>query len=378
MKMLSLHVKKINKFNYILFSLMLILLLIGLVFVYSASYYSAELTYGDKYFFLKKQVFGIVVGFACYTFFAFFNYNKLEKIKWVLYIVAVILLALVFVPGIGLTNYGATRWINLRFITFQPSEIAKFAFIVLSASLLSKRAEKVKTFKGILPILFLGGILCVLIILEPNMSITICMAMLVVVMLFIGGARLKHFLILLIPAIMIVILLIIAEPYRLKRLVAFLDPFASKQNEGFQLVQSLLGISLGGMFGTGIFNSRQKYLFLPFSESDFIFSIIAEETGFCGSFVLILLFVMLFLCIIKVARHAKDKFGFLLAMGIGSLIIIQVLLNIAVVTGLVPPTGLPLPFISAGSTSIMIFMSMIGIVQNIHKNSVSIDNFNKN
>src|SRR5699024_1951741 len=121
-----------------------------------------------------------------------------------------------FVPGIGLTNYGATRWINLRFITFQPSEIAKFAFIVLSASLLSKRTEKVKTFKGILPILFLGGILCVLIILEPNMSITICMAMLVVVMLFIGGARLKHFLILLIPAIMIVILLIIAEPYRLK------------------------------------------------------------------------------------------------------------------------------------------------------------------
>ena len=132
------------------------------------------------------------------------------------------------------------------------------------------------------------------------------------------------------------------------------------------------------MFGTGIFNSRQKYLFLPFSESDFIFSIIAEETGFIGAFVLLLIFVALFLTIIKVARRAKDKFGCLLAMGIGSLIIIQVLLNIAVVTGLVPPTGLPLPFISAGSTSIMIFMSMIGIVQNIHRNSVKIDSFNKN
>lgn len=378
MKMLSVSLKRTSKFNYMLFIFMAILLAVGLVFVYSASYYSAELTYGDKYFFLKKQLMGIGVGFACYIFFSCFNYNKLEKIKWVLYALAVILLALVFVPGIGLTNYGATRWINLRFITFQPSEIAKLAFIILSASLLSKNAEKVKTFKGILPILFLGGILCVLIIMEPNMSITICMAMLVVVMLFIGGAKLKHFALLLIPAVAVVILLIVAEPYRLKRLVAFLDPFASKQDEGFQLVQSLLGISLGGMFGTGIFNSRQKYLFLPFSESDFIFSIIAEETGFIGAFVLLLIFVALFLTIIKVARRAKDKFGCLLAMGIGSLIIIQVLLNIAVVTGLVPPTGLPLPFISAGSTSIMIFMSMIGIVQNIHRNSVKIDSFNKN
>ena len=135
-------------------------------------------------------------------------------------------------------------------------------------------------------------------------------------------------------------------------------------------MQSLLGISLGGMFGTGLFNSRQKYLFLPFAESDFIFSIIAEETGFVGSMFVILLFVMLFICIINISRRANDKFGALLSAGIGSLILIQVLLNISVVTGLVPPTGLPLPFISAGSTSIMIFMSMLGIVQNIHRQSV--------
>ena len=370
MKILSLSLKKKHSFNYILFVIMILLLVIGCIFVYSSSFYSAEITYGDRFFFLKKQLFGIVVGLGCFFIFSFVNYRILAKLKWWLYLISVVLLILVFVPGIGLTNYGATRWINLRFITFQPSEIAKFAFIVISADILSKTTEKVKTFKGIFLILLLGGIFCFLIILEPNMSITICMALLIVVMLFIGGAKIKHFFILMIPAILLVILLIVIEPYRLKRLVAFIDPFASKQDEGFQLVQSLLGIALGNMFGVGIFKSRQKYLFLPFSESDFIFSIIAEETGFIGASIILILFVLLFLTIIKVARNSSDKFGFLLVCGIGCLIIIQVLLNIAVVTGLVPPTGLPLPFISSGSTSIMIFMSMLGIVQNVHRQSV--------
>ena len=371
MKMIAaVKMKKKNKFNFTLFFLMLSLLLVGCVFVYSASFYSANISYGDKFFFLKKQFFGIAVGLIGFFVFYFIDYKKLEKFRWVLLVLSIVLLMMVFVPGIGLTNYGATRWINLRVITFQPSEIAKFAFIVFSASILSRSAEKVKTFKGILPILIIGGLFCVLIILEPNMSITICMALLVVVMLFIGGARLKHFLILSVPAILMVVLLVVIEPYRLKRLVAYVDPFASKQNEGFQLVQSLLGVSLGGMFGSGIFNSRQKFLFLPFAESDFIFSIIAEEVGFVGSLFVVGLFVLLFLCIMKIAKNADSKFGFLLVAGIGSLIIIQVLLNIAVVTGVVPPTGLPLPFISAGSTSIMIFMSMLGVVQNVHRQSV--------
>ncbi len=366
-------IKKINcRFNFVLFILMMALLLVGCLFVYSASFYSAELCYGDEFFFLKKQVIGIVVGFAGFLFFSFFDYKKLEKLKWVLLGLSVILLALVFVPGVGVTNYGATRWINLKVTTFQPSEIAKFAFIVFSASVLSKSAEKVKLFKGILPVLLAGGILCVLIILEPNMSITICMGLLVVVMLFLGGARLKHFLMLLVPAVVLGVVLVVSAPYRLKRLVAFVDPFASSKNEGFQLVQSLLGISLGGAFGSGVFKSRQKYLFLPFAESDFIFSIIAEEVGFVGCLLILTLFVLLFLCIIKIAKSADSKFGFLLAAGVGSLIIIQVMLNISVVTGLVPPTGLPLPFISAGSTSIMIFMSMLGVVQNIHRQSIKV------
>lgn len=370
MKMITLSHKKQNSKNYQIIVLMILLLIIGCVFVYSASFYQAELVYGDRFFFLKKQIFGIVVGFVGFLFFSRFDYHKFEKLKYPLLIISMLLLAAVFIPGVGLTTYGATRWINLRFITFQPSEIAKFAFIVFAASFLSKNFEKIKTFKGILPVLLVGGIFCLLIILEPNMSITICMALLMVVMLFLGGMKLKHFALLAIPAAAAVVLLIIAEPYRLKRLVAFVDPFASGQGEGFQLVQSILGIALGGWFGSGIFNSRQKYLFLPFAESDFIFSIIAEETGFFGSLVIILLFLLLFLAIIKIAKNASDKFGFLLSAGIGSLILIQVILNISVVTGLVPPTGLPLPFISAGSTSIMVFMAMLGVVQNVARQSV--------
>ena len=359
----------ISKFNYVLFVLMFLLLSIGCLFVYSSSYYSAGLSYGDGFFFFKKQLFGIAVGFVFYFFFSFFDYHRFQRIKYFLIAFSFLLLGLVFIPGVGLTNYGATRWINLRFITFQPSEIAKFTFLVFSASVLSKRSEEVKTFKGILPVLIVGVMNCVFIIMEPNMSITICMACLMIVMLFIGGARAKHFSLMIAPAVAIVVLLIILEPYRLRRLVAFVDPFASSKGEGFQLVQSLLGISLGGMFGVGIFKSRQKYLFLPFSESDFIFSIIAEETGFIGTLIVITLFVFMFLCIIKISKRALDRFGCLLSAGIGSLILIQVLLNVAVVTGLVPPTGLPLPFISAGSTSIMIFMAMLGVVQNVYRQS---------
>lgn len=370
MKILSLKVQKKHKFNYAIFLIMMLLVCVGFLFVYSASFYSAEITYNDKFFFLKKQVFGAIVGSVCYVFFSWFDYRKLEKLKWVLVVIAYILLALVFVPGVGITNFGATRWINLRVITFQPSEIAKLSFIVFAASVLSKSSEKIKSFKGLLLVLFVGACFCFLIILEPNMSITICMALLIVVMLFLGGAKIKHFLILMVPALCLFALLIIAEPYRLKRLVAFVDPFASSKNEGFQLVQSLLGIALGGAFGSGIFNSRQKYLFLPFAESDFIFSIIAEETGFVGALFVIVTYVLLFVAIIKVSLNAKDKFGALLSAGIGSLILIQTLLNIAVVTGVVPPTGLPLPFISAGSTSLMVFMSMIGIVQNVHRQSL--------
>ena len=189
------------------------------------------------------------------------------------------------------------------------------------------------------------------------------------IMLFIGGARFKHFALMSVPIGLLVPALIIAEPYRFKRLVAFVNPWENPKGEGYQLLQSLYSIGEGGLFGVGLFNSRQKYLFLPFSESDFIFSIICEELGLLGAVITMLLFLLVIVSGIRIAKFAKDRLGALLAAGITTIIAIQVLINISVVTGSIPPTGVPLPFISAGSTSLVVFMSAIGILLNVSKQS---------
>ena len=199
------------------------------------------------------------------------------------------------------------------------------------------------------------------------MSITMCVALIVFVMLFVGGLTKKHFFMLIIPAIFLVVLLIIIEPYRMARLAAFINPWQNPKGEGYQLIQSFFSIGNGGLFGVGLFNSRQKYLFLPFAEGDFIFSVIAEELGLFGVLIVLGAYFAVVVCGIKIAIHAKNRFGCYLATGITSVIAIQTLLNIAVISGSIPPTGLPLPFISSGSTSIVVFMSAIGVLLNINK-----------
>ena len=360
---------KNKKTNIWLLLSTLLLVVIGFIFVFSASSYSAEINYGNKYYFLTKQIIGAIIGLAALILTSKIDYKLYEKYKIPILFVGIILLAIVFIPGIGVSNYGAQRWIRLPGFTIQPSEIAKFCFVVFCAGYLAKNKDIIKTFKGIIPILCVGAVFCVLIMLEPNMSITICVGLTMFLMLFVGGAKLKHFLILGVPVICLGVLLIVIEPYRMERLVAFINPWANPQGEGYQLIQSLYSLSSGGLFGVGLFNSRQKYLFLPFSESDFIFSIIGEETGFFGCFLLMLIFGVLIYQGIKIAFHAKDRFGCYLASGIISIIATQVLINIAVVTGSIPPTGLPLPFISAGSTALVVFMAGVGILINIHKQS---------
>ena len=234
---------------------------------------------------------------------------------------------------------------------------------------MSDNHDKVKTYKGLLPVLAVGGTLCVLIMLEPSMSVTMCIGFVTLFMLIIGGMSKKHTLMFSIPAGACVPLLVILEPYRLKRLMAFIDPWASPQGEGFQLIQSLYSLGDGGFFGVGLFNSRQKYLFLPFAESDFILSIIGEEIGFIGVTCLCVVFLALIYKLIKIALSAKDRFGAMLVSGVAFIIAVQTLLNIAVVTGSIPPTGLPLPFISSGGTSVMVFMAMIGVVLNVDRQS---------
>ena len=334
MKKLSL-----NKNLIAIVCIVLALTSFGCLMVYSASFYSAQHHYGNRYFFLIKQVMGVLMGICAMIFFTFFDYHELKKYKWWIVGVSIVLLILVFIPGLGMESYGAKRWVSILGISIQPSEIAKFALVIFCASYLSDNHDKVKTLKGLLPILMVGGSLCLLIMLEPSMSVTMCIAFVTLFMMIIGGMSKKHTLMFSIPAAGFVPLLIILEPYRLKRLLAFLDPWASPQGEGFQLIQSLYSLGSGGWFGTGIFNSRQKYLFLPFAESDFILSIIGEEIGFFGLIALMGVFLSLVILIIKIGLNAKDRFGSLLACGIAFIIGVQTLLNIAVVTGSIPPTG---------------------------------------
>ena len=358
---------KTKKINITLVLLVLLLCIFGMVMIYSASYYSSEVLYGDAFHFVKKQVFGFVMGIGCFVFTYLFDYHKYYKFRWWIISISVVLLGLVFVPGIGISANGARRWIGFASFNLQSSEVAKFGFVIFTACYLSVNYKKTKTFMGILPILASGGIICLLVMLEPNMSVTMCIAIVMVFMLIICGMSFKHIMILSVPAIALVILLIVIEPYRLSRLMAFIDPWANPKEDGYQLIQSLYSLGAGGLFGVGLFNSRQKYLFLPFAESDFIFAIIGEELGLLGAIIIISIYVVIVALGIKIALSARDRLGSYLASGIVSVIAVQLLINIAVVTGSIPPTGIPMPFVSAGGTSLMVFMGAIGILCNVGK-----------
>ena len=362
---------KCNKGDLLVILLVFALVGFGALMVYSASFYSAQYHYGNQYFFLFKQLLGIGLGIFAMFLFMFLDYHLLKRFKWPIIIVTYILLTLVFVPGIGVESFGAKRWLSLFGFSIQPSEIAKFALVIFVASYMSDNHEKVKTFKGLLPVIIIAGTFALLIMLEPSMSVTMCLGFVTLFMLIIGGMSKKHTLMFSIPAAAAVPVLILIEPYRLKRLMAFINPWASPQGEGFQLIQSLYSLGDGGWFGVGLFSSRQKYLFLPFAESDFILSIIGEEIGFIGLVLLCFVYIALIFALIKIALNAKDRFGAMLASGVAFVIAVQTLLNIAVVTGSIPPTGLPLPFISSGGTSVMVFMAAIGICLNINKQSKS-------
>ncbi len=341
----------------------------GVIAIYSASRYVAKTQYSDEWYFVKKQLIGLFLGIAAMLGCGRLNYRKLrgKKVRWIALILPIVLLALVFVPGVGKSNYGATRWIGIGGITIQPSELAKYGFAIFAAAYMADDIGKVRTFKGVLPVLLAGGVICVLILLEPNMSVTMCVGLLMLSMLFLGGMKIHHFLLIFIPALLVVPVMIIAEPYRLSRLSAFLDPWESPRGEGYQLIQSLYALGNGGWFGTGLFRSRQKYRFLPFAESDFILSIIGEELGFIGVLLLFSVCGILVWRGIVTARRAEDFFSFMLASGITLVYAIQTVLNALVVSGSIPPTGLPLPLISSGNTSLIITMASMGVLYAISK-----------
>ena len=340
---------------------------IGLLFIYSASSYSAELQYGDAFRYVETQAVALVLGIAAMFAVSFVRPERIKKYSFVLFAVGVALLAAVFVPGFGVESYGAKRWINLGFFTVQPSEYAKFAMVAFLAAFAAKKG--VGTFPRALVFLATAGLVCLLLLLEPNMSVTICVGAAAFVLLFAAGAKPTHLAVILVPVAALGIALIVAEPYRVRRLLAFLDPWSSPLDEGYQLIQSYYALGSGGLFGVGLFNSRQKYLFLPFAESDFILSVIGEETGFFGVLGVLALFAVIIVRGTLIAARARDRYSCYLSAGITALLALQTLMNVAVVCGAVPPTGLPLPFVSAGGSSLVCYFAAVGALLSVSRYS---------
>lgn len=358
-------------FDFWIFITVIILLSLGTIMVFSSSAAVAyNIAKGDTYFFLKKQLIMLPIA-LCAMFMAMnYDYKKLGKLSPVLLVFAIVLIILVLIPGIGIDRNGARRWIGFGGLDFQPSEFAKIAVILFFSFSLSKRKEQLQSFfKGLLPYLILLGFIAGLLILEPHKSCTIVIVLVIGIILFTAGAKVIHFVIMGAPVAVIFSLVIAIDEYSRKRILSFLDPFADKKGAGWQVIQSLYAIGSGGLFGRGLGKSMQKYLYLPEPYNDFILAVLAEELGFIGVLVVILLFVIFIWRGIKISMNAPDVFGSLVAIGITSLVAVQALLNVAVVTSSVPPTGVPLPFFSYGGTSLVFLMFSVGILLNISRYS---------
>ena len=261
--------KKFDVDLFVVILCLVILLAYGCIFVYSASLYTAEKVYDDRFYFLKKQIIGYVVGVLAFFAVWFIKPRMLKKAAFPVCCATAVLLLLVLTP-LGVEVYGAKRWIGLGAFTVQPSDFAKLALVLFSAVYFSDDLQRAQTLRGSLPVICIGAVFCLLVIAEPNMSITVCLAAVLAIMLFAAGFPIKKLVLFALPLLLALPVLIIAEPYRLKRLYAFLDPWSSPKDEGYQLIQSLYALGSGGLFGVGLFNSRQKLRFLPFAESDFI------------------------------------------------------------------------------------------------------------
>ena len=356
-----------TEFDLVIFYTTIALVFFGIVMVFSASYVQASFKHQDGYFFLKRDIIYAILGFVGMMFMSNIDYTFWKKNSLPLCIFTVICLALVLTP-LGIEANGAKRWLGIGGATFQPSDIAKFVTIVITAKVIEKRYENIKSLtKGVIPILIIPSIFFILIMLQPNMSTAGTLIIVVFIMLFVAGMNMKFVLSMLAAGVGLFAVLVIAEPYRLKRFTAFLDPFQDPLGSGYQVIQSLYAIGSGGLFGLGLGKSRQKYFYIPEPQNDFIFAIIGEELGLVGCILVIMLFVILVYRCVKIALKSKDIFACMVVIGIGAQIGIQAAFNIAVATSSMPATGVALPFISYGGTSLTVLMGEIGIVLNISK-----------
>lgn len=357
---------KMGNIDYGIFYTVLLLVAIGTVMVYSASSYYAMYEKKDSMFFLKKQLIWVAVGITSMLFMMGYDYRKLKRFTPWLIIGCVPLLLIVFLfPD---TN-GAQRWIKVGPLSFQPSDLAKYAVVFFLALGLEVKGEGIKKFgTGIVPYLGVSGIFAALILAEKNLSIASVIMIVTFIMLFASGGRIKHLFGIVAPAMVCAALFFtFSSEYRRDRMLNFVNPWKDPAGNGYQLIQSFYALGAGGVTGLGLGQSRQKTLYMPEPHNDFIFSIIGEELGLIGCLVIISLFIVFIWRGIGVAIKAKDTYGTLLAIGITSVIAVQALINIAVVTGSMPVTGVPLPFISYGGTSLVINLTAMGVLLNISR-----------
>lgn len=371
------EVKNAKKpFDFTLCIIIFLLLTLGIVMVLSASAPSSLSTYGNSYEYVIKQSIFAIVGVILMFFISKIDYRIYKRFYKIAYIASIIALASVVIPGIAVNVKGATRWIDLGFGSFQPSELAKIGLIVFYAGYLTEHKNDLGFFwKGcIKSFCYLIPPIAILFFLQDHLSASVVIVAIVSIMMIMGGTRIKHFISLGITggsAALAGILLLATTTdkgsFRLARLTTFLDPWADPTGDGWQVIQGLYAIGSGGLFGVGLGESKQKYLYIPEPHNDFIFAIIAEELGFIGCFVVISLFALFIWRGILTAMKAPDSFGGLLAVGITSLVGIQAIINIAVVTSSMPATGMSLPFFSYGGTALVILLCSMGVLLNISR-----------
>ena len=357
--------------DFFLIVLTLGLTIFGVIMVFSSSYYTSINESGDPYFYLKRHSVWAVLGLCLMLFTKALDYRVYAKIAPYIMVISVALLALLFTP-LGVTRNFATRWIGVGDFTIMPGEIAKIAVIIFVAWYLSKDPTRIRSLtRGVLPLMGLCAVCAGLIIKQPNLSTAITVSGIIIGIMFVAGLNLFYLVGTVGAGALGISALIFSDQsgYWYRRLTSFLDPFADPLDSGYQVVQSLLALGSGGLFGLGLGKGLQKNLYLPEPQNDFILAIIGEELGFIGCIMLFIAYILMIWRGMHIALNASDMFGTLLASGITIMIALQVILNIAVVTSSMPPTGITLPFISYGGNALMLFMGSIGILLNISKRS---------
>jgi len=355
------------KIDYILLFTIVFLSLFGLLMVYSASNIVAYDDFQDSFYYLKRQGLFLSISFIIMYFLIILDINKLKKFASIIFIFCLLLLFIVLIPGIGVVRGGARSWISILGFSIQPSEFMKLGLIILYAKYLDKNYKDLKSFKNFMMLFSVSIIIFLIIMLQPDFGTGLVIVLSSLILIFISGVPIKYFLVILGIGLAGLGFLIISAPYRLERITAFINPWEDPLGSGFQGIQSLFAITPGGLFGHGFNNSIQKHFFLPEPQNDFIFAIILEEFGMIGGTIILLGYFIIIYRSIKISLNVTDNFQRFLCLGLTISLFVQVFINIGVVIGLLPVTGITLPLFSYGGSSLIITYCLLSLILNISK-----------